>query len=89
MPIPDASCSSPALMKEMVITETSELDCMIDVVTNPNVMLFATLLVDALSSLSSVPAVNVLNPSSSDSMPNRKMATPAVMVLKSALTAKP
>ncbi len=73
----------------MVMTETSELDCMMAVVSTPNVMLFHNLLVDALRIFSSPPAVKVLKPSSRASMPNRKMATPAVMVLKSALTANP
>ena len=36
MPTPASNEISPALRKEIVITETSELDCMIVVVTIPN-----------------------------------------------------
>ena len=79
MPIPASNEINPALRKEIVITDTSELDCMIVVVTIPNSRDRGTDPVAFSSTLSRNPPLNSLNPSSSISMPNRKMATPAAI----------
>ena len=71
------------------MTETSELDCMAAVASRPKPRLFHSRSVVRRSRDSSVPPVKALKPSSSDSMPNRKIATPAAMVLKSGLSQKP
>ena len=73
----------------MVITDTSELDCIRVVVTMPKLRLFHSRSVVRRSRLSSTPPVKALKPSSRHSMPNRKMATPAAISLKSGLTQKP
>ena len=68
--------------------ETSELDCMMVVLTTPNAMLFLCVSVKRRRSSSSVPPVKALNPSSSDNMPNIKSDSPAAIVLKSGLIQK-
>jgi len=73
----------------MVSTETSELDCISVVATTPNVRLFQRLPVARCRKSDSMPPLSCLKPSSSDSMPSRKMATPAAMVLNSGLIQKP
>jgi len=73
----------------MVITDTRELDCMIVVDTTPNPRLRPRLDVDLRKIFSSVPPVNRLKPCSSESIPNRNIATPAAISLKSALFQKP
>ncbi len=73
----------------MVITDTSELDCMTVVVITPKLRLFHSLSVVLRSRFSSTPPVNALKPSSRLSMPNRKIATPAEISLKSGLIQKP
>ena len=67
------------------MTDTSELDCITDVATSPKERLLGRLLVDRLRSLSRIPPVNAVNPSSRNKIPKRKMAMPAAMTLKSAL----
>ena len=89
MPIPAGSAISPALRKEMVMTETSELDCMIAVDMKPKAWLFHTLSVQELSSRSRTPPVKALKPCSNAIMPNRKIATPAAISLNSGLTQNP
>jgi hypothetical protein len=80
---------SPALRKEMVNTETSELDCMMVVAITPNDRLFQVASVVRCRKFASKPPLNDLNPFSRDSMPRRNIATPAAMVLKSGLIQKP
>ena len=89
MPMPWASPSNPALRNEMVITDTSELDCIRVVVTTPKDRLFHNRSVVRPRIFSSTPPVKERNPSSRDSMPNRNIATPAASCLKSGLTQKP
>ena len=57
MPMPAVRPMSPALRKEMVMTDTSELDCMMLVETMPKVMLFHSLSVVRLRIFSSTPPV--------------------------------
>ena len=76
-------------MNEMVMIETSELDCMIVVDTTPKSRLFQVLSVVFCSSLSRTPPVNALKPSSRNSMPIRNIDTPAAISLKSGLTQNP
>ena len=85
MPIPVISGSKPALKNEIVITDTRELDCMMAVLTMPKPRLFGIVSVVRRSTLSRKPPVNWRNPFSSESMPNRKMATPAAICLNSGL----
>jgi hypothetical protein len=80
---------SPAPIKEMVRTETRELDCIIAVLTNPKLMLFQSLLVETWRIFSSTPPEKALNPSSNANIPNRNMATPAEISLKSGLIQNP
>ena len=89
IPIPPAKSTKPADKKEIVRTDTNELDCISDVVSMPNPNDFQILSVDLRSNFSKNPPENFLNPSSNASIPNKNMATPAVMVLKSGLTQKP
>lgn len=89
MPIPAARVMSPALRKEIAITETSELDCISVVLTIPNSTLFPVDDVVRRSIRSRVPPVKARKPSSSDNMPNRKLATPAAIILTLGLTQKP
>jgi len=70
---------SPALRKEMVMTDTSELDCNTVVETIPKSIDRGTDRVARSSNRSSMPPPRSLNPSSSISMPNRKIATPAAI----------
>ena len=86
MPIPAPSVIRPALRKEIAITETSELDCMMLVVTMPKPRLRHRPSVVRRRSRSSTPPVKILKPSSMARTPNRKMATPAAICLKCGLT---
>jgi hypothetical protein len=69
--------------------DTSELDCIKVVETIPKLRLFQSLLVVFRSSLSNTPPVNARKPSSSESIPKRKIETPAAISLKSGLSQKP
>jgi len=89
IPTPWASSRRPALTKEMVRTETRELDCMRVVVTTPKLRLFHSRSVVRRRSFSSTPPVKARNPSSRESMPKRKIATPAEISLKWGLTQNP
>jgi len=89
MPIPAARPSNPALRNEMVITETSELDCRIDDDTTPKPRLFHKEPVVLRRIFSRVPPEHALNPCSSDNMPNKKITTPAEICLKSGLIQNP
>ena len=89
IPMPWVSPIRPALRNEMVITDTSELDCRILVETTPNDRLFQSLSVERARTRSSTPPENTLKPFSSDSIPNIKIATPAEIVLNSGLIQKP
>ena len=62
-----------------MITDTRELDCMTVVDITPNASDFGTDPVAFASMFSRNPPLNSLNPSSSISMPNRKIATPAAI----------
>jgi hypothetical protein len=62
---------------------------MIAVLTKPKLMLFQSLLVEAVRIFSSTPPEKALKPSSSASIPKRKMATPAEISLKSGLIQNP
>jgi hypothetical protein len=73
----------------MVITETSELDCIRVVETTPKPRLFQVLLVVFCRIFSSKPPVKALKPSSRNSIPKRKIATPAEISLKFGLTQNP
>lgn len=68
------------------MTDTSELDCIRVVATTPKVKLFQSRSVVRCRMRSSVPPVKALKPCSSALMPNRKIATPAAISLKSGLT---
>jgi hypothetical protein len=89
MPMPAASVMSPALRKEMVITATSELDCISVVLTMPNKTLFPVVDVVRRSSCSRVPPVKALKPSCRARIPKRNIAMPAAITLKFGLTRKP
>jgi len=73
----------------MVITDTRELDCVMVVETTPKDMLFHSLFVVRRRIFSNTPPVKTLKPSSRNSIPKRKMATPAAISLKSGLSQKP
>jgi hypothetical protein len=73
----------------MVSTVTRELDCISVVETIPKDRLFQVVSVVFLSNPSSTPPLKVLKPSSRESIPSRKIATPAVMVLRSGLSQNP
>ncbi len=79
MPTPAAKLISPADRNEMVITDTSDDDCMIVVVNTPKPSDFSVEPVARASRRSRNPPENSLNPSSSINMPNRKIATPAAI----------
>jgi len=89
IPMPATREIRPALRKEMAMTETSELDCITVVLMMPKLRLFQYLSVVLRRMDSSVPPVKALNPSSIESLPNKKMATPAEIPLKSGLIQKP
>jgi hypothetical protein len=89
MPMPAARSMRPALRKEMVISDTSELDCMMVVLVMPRKMLFPMLSVDLRNTFSRAPPVKALKPSSRDTMPKRNSARPAAMTLKLGLIQKP
>ena len=77
------------MIKEIAMTETRELDCMIVVETTPKPMLFHSLSVVLARSFSNRPPVNALNPRSRKYIPNKNIETPAAMVLKSGLHQQP
>jgi len=88
IPTPPMSEISPALRNEMVMTETSELDCKSVVEIIPNEIARGVEPVARSKSLSNAPPLNSLNPSSSISMPKRKIATPAAISCTSELNQK-
>ena len=69
----------PADKKDMVITETSELDCMTVVATTPKPSDLPSEPVAFSKAFSRKPPLNSLKPSSSINMPKRKIATPAAI----------
>ena len=71
------------------MTDTSELDCMKLVLTTPKANDFHVVSVVLRNNFSSKPPVKALNPSSSESMPNKNIATPAEISLKFVLSQKP
>ena len=89
MPMPEASPISPALRKEIVISETRELDCIMAVATRPKPRLRARVRVAVASTDSSTPPVKAWKPCSSASMPNMNRATPAASCMKSSLCQNP
>jgi hypothetical protein len=89
MPIPAAREIISALTKEMVISDTSVLDCISVVLPRPKATLFHSRSVERRSTISSAPPVKALNPDSREIMPNRKRAMPAAISLRSGLTQKP
>ena len=76
-------------MNEIVKTDTKELDCIMAVTTKPKLILLYSLFVDFCKILSNVPPEKILKPSSRVNIPNKKMATPADISLKSGLIHKP
>ena len=89
IPIPETNPIKPALRKEMVMTETSELDCITVVVNTPKEMHFQNESVDRDRIFSRTPPVKLRNPSSRKIIPNKKIATPAAIALKSGLILNP
>ena len=81
-PIPLDNEINPALIKEIVITETNELDCNKAVTRAPAPILLYSLFVAFFNIFWSGPFVNTLNPSSNIIIPKSKIAIPADMVLK-------
>ena len=79
IPTPPISEMSPALRNEMVMTETSELDCRSVVETIPKVTALGVEPVARSRTRSSAPPPKSLKPSSSINIPNRKIATPAAI----------
>lgn len=87
-PKPPARLTRPALINEMVITETKELDCIKAVVIAPKVILLYSLFVAFLKTVFKGPLVKTLNPSSNVIIPNKSIDTPAAIVLKLGLKNK-
>jgi hypothetical protein len=88
MPIPPIREISPALRNEIVTTETSELDCRRVVETTPKRSARGVERVAAPSSLSSLPPPSSRKPSSSMSMPRRKIATPPAISCRASTSQK-
>ena len=88
IPTPPISEMNPALRNEMVITETSELDCRSVVETIPKTIARGVEPVARSKTRSIAPPPNSLKPSSNISIPNRKIATPAAISWASGLNQK-
>jgi len=81
-PIPPDKLIKPALINEIVITETNELEFKIAVIIAPTVILLYNLLVTFFKIFLKNPFVKTLNPFSNIIIPKSKIATPAAIVLK-------
>ena len=81
-PKPPERLIRPALIKEIVITETNELDWMKAVTIAPTPMLLYNLCVAFFKRFCNGPLVKTLKPSSNMIIPNNKIAIPEPITLK-------